>query len=243
MRKLLIIAVTAVLGLGVGACASAGNPKTTSAKVSDVAAAKPSAASSPTTAIVPRLVGMGRADARAALRRAGLRLGVVESQPSAQSRGSVLQQGVAAGAALSLGAVVDLTVAAPLPQVPDVVGATKASAISDLKSAGFAVRTSTKRTTSGADNVVLSESPAGGDRAKPGTAVTLVISDLHKPVTLSSSGGSNCTPGYSPCLPPASDYDCEGGSGDGPKYTGYVTVTGSDPYDLDNDGDGVACES
>ena len=29
----------------------------------------------------------------------------------------------------------------------------------------------------------------------------------------------NCTPGYSPCLPPASDYDCRGGSGNGPKYT------------------------
>lgn len=54
---------------------------------------------------------------------------------------------------------------------------------------------------------------------------------------------SNCTDGYDPCLPPASDYDCEGGSGDGPAYTGYVTVTGSDPYDLDADGDGVGCES
>jgi hypothetical protein len=55
-------------------------------------------------------------------------------------------------------------------------------------------------------------------------------------------GTSNCTPGYSPCLPPASDYDCRGGSGNGPKYTGPVRVTGSDPYDLDRDGDGVGCE-
>ena len=56
-----------------------------------------------------------------------------------------------------------------------------------------------------------------------------------------SGGGGNCTPGYSPCLPPASDYDCEGGSGDGPKYTGTVQVTGSDPYELDGDGDGTGC--
>ncbi|HEX2296251.1 MAG TPA: hypothetical protein VHN37_13210 [Actinomycetota bacterium] len=53
----------------------------------------------------------------------------------------------------------------------------------------------------------------------------------------------SCTEGYDPCLAPASDYDCEGGSGDGPAYTGYVTVTGYDPYDLDADGDGVGCES
>ena len=50
--------------------------------------------------------------------------------------------------------------------------------------------------------------------------------------------------GYSPCLPPASDYDCAGGSGDGPEYAeGPIEVTGSDPYELDYDGDGIACES
>ena len=53
---------------------------------------------------------------------------------------------------------------------------------------------------------------------------------------------NNCTPGYDPCLPPASDYDCAGGSGNGPSYTGYVTVTGPDIYDLDRDGDGSGCE-
>jgi hypothetical protein len=49
--------------------------------------------------------------------------------------------------------------------------------------------------------------------------------------------------GYSPCLPPGPDVDCAGGSGDGPRYvTGPVYVNGSDPYDLDGNGDGVGCE-
>ena len=52
----------------------------------------------------------------------------------------------------------------------------------------------------------------------------------------------NCTPGYDPCLPPAYDYDCQGGSGNGPAYTGRVNVTGPDIYGLDRDGDGVGCE-
>ena len=51
----------------------------------------------------------------------------------------------------------------------------------------------------------------------------------------------DCTPGYKPCLPPMSDYDCKGGQGDGPGYTGRVEVTGTDPYDLDRDGDGFGC--
>lgn len=55
---------------------------------------------------------------------------------------------------------------------------------------------------------------------------------------------SECDPNYSgACLDPnASDYDCAGGSGDGPEYTGPVTVVGEDHYGLDADGDGYACE-
>jgi hypothetical protein len=57
------------------------------------------------------------------------------------------------------------------------------------------------------------------------------------------SGGGNCTRGYSPCIPPGSDVDCAGGGGDGPRYVqGPVRVTGSDPYYLDGNGDGVGCE-
>jgi hypothetical protein len=56
---------------------------------------------------------------------------------------------------------------------------------------------------------------------------------------------NECDPNYSgACLDPyASDYDCAGGSGDGPEYTGPVTVVGEDRYGLDSDGDGYACES
>ncbi|HWO47633.1 MAG TPA: hypothetical protein VNM41_06180 [Solirubrobacterales bacterium] len=55
---------------------------------------------------------------------------------------------------------------------------------------------------------------------------------------------SECDPNYSgACLDPyASDYDCEGGSGNGPAYTGTVTVVGEDHYGLDSDSDGTGCE-
>jgi hypothetical protein len=57
-------------------------------------------------------------------------------------------------------------------------------------------------------------------------------------------GGPSCDPNYEgDCLDPdAIDYDCEGGSGDGPEYAGPVEVVGDDPYGLDADGDGFACE-
>lgn len=58
-------------------------------------------------------------------------------------------------------------------------------------------------------------------------------------------GSSDCDPNYEGyCLDPnASDYDCAGGSGDGPKYVPVtVTVVGTDHYGLDADNDGLGCE-
>jgi hypothetical protein len=55
---------------------------------------------------------------------------------------------------------------------------------------------------------------------------------------------SECDPNYAgACLMPnVSDYDCEGGSGNGPYYTGEVEVVGVDHYGLDADNDGIGCE-
>jgi hypothetical protein len=83
---------------------------------------------------------------------------------------------------------------------------------------------------------------------KPKPAPTTTVTVTARPKSRSVGGKEtqsrprNCTPGYSPCLAAASDYNCRGGSGNGPKYTGPVRVTGSDPYDLDRNGDGKACE-
>jgi hypothetical protein len=71
----------------------------------------------------------------------------------------------------------------------------------------------------------------------------------QKPVTkvvavgTKKKSGGNCHASYSPCVPIASDVDCEGGGGNGPAYVdGPIRVTGSDEYDLDRDGDGIACD-
>lgn len=53
----------------------------------------------------------------------------------------------------------------------------------------------------------------------------------------------SCHPSYSGCLrQDASDYDCAGGSGNGPYYTGRVKILGPDVFGLDRDGDGWGCE-
>lgn len=59
-----------------------------------------------------------------------------------------------------------------------------------------------------------------------------------QPPAPTESGGS-CEPGYSPCLPTVADLNCD----DIPSDKTPVTVTGSDPYELDADGDGYGCDS
>jgi hypothetical protein len=68
---------------------------------------------------------------------------------------------------------------------------------------------------------------------------------IAKPkVSAASLAAPTCDGNYTgACLDPsASDYDCDGGSGNGPLYTGRVTVVGSDHFRLDGDGDGLGCE-
>src|SRR5512132_3197197 len=73
--------------------------------------------------------------------------------------------------------------------------------------------------------------------------------DCHKASTGGGGGGGGgtCTPGYSPCLVyhGGADYDCYGGGGNGPYYTKpgvTYSVTGSDPYGLDGNNNGLGCE-
>lgn len=86
----------------------------------------------------------------------------------------------------------------------------------------------------GATAVPVSSAVAESGPTASGAAKAVVVKKRKK-----------CDRNYSGrCLKPnVSDYDCAGGSGNGPYYvTGPVRVVGNDHYRLDADGDGVACE-
>lgn len=74
---------------------------------------------------------------------------------------------------------------------------------------------------------------------KPAPRITLVGTRVTAPGT-----AKVCDSNYAGrCVPFASDVDCAGGGGNGPAYvSGPVRVVGIDVYDLDADGDGIACD-
>jgi hypothetical protein len=121
--------------------------------------------------------------------------------------------------------------------VPDVAGTKLPKARRILQQVGLDVDEKRKASPE-AVGTVLRQRPLGGLEVQPGRTVTLVVAKPKPPPP-----PADCQ-GYSPCIPPGPDVDCAGGTGDGPRYVeGPVTVTGSDPYGLDGDGDGVGCES
>lgn len=83
---------------------------------------------------------------------------------------------------------------------------------------------------------------AGGAGAAGGSAADVRAAGDRPEAT---AARKRCHPNYrGRCLKPnASDYDCAGGGGNGPYYVrGPFRVVGSDPYRLDADHDGIACE-
>jgi PASTA domain len=139
----------------------------------------------------------------------------------------------------------------PKVEVPRLVGMKLTSARQRLAGHGLKLRVRYRPTARFAAGTVISQSRRIGVGVARSSAITLVIAKaLPPPPTTQpppppATPSRNCHPSYEgACLDPAaSDYDCAGGSGNGPKYVqGPVRVRPPDPFDLDADGDGLGCE-
>jgi hypothetical protein len=240
-----VVAILLVLGVA-GSAMGAEDPAADDTAASTSAALAPSTPApapvspTPTTVKVPDVVGLSAAKATEKLEAASLTVNVSRKY-SHEKAGIVLGVTPEPGAHVDEGASLTIVVARAFPRVPNVIGLNLTKATAKLKSAGYKVSV-TKQTSSQGTGTVLSMKPGGGSQLLPGQSVVLVVAK-PAPAPPSTPPPTNCTKGYSPCLPPASDYDCAGGSGEGPEYLyGTVQVTGSDPYGLDSDNDGLGCE-
>jgi hypothetical protein len=71
------------------------------------------------------------------------------------------------------------------------------------------------------------------------TLLALIGQAFARPsVGSTPSTSAACAPGYRPCLPVRADLDCDQIA----DMLKPVRVTGSDPYGLDRDRDGLGCE-
>jgi beta-lactam-binding protein with PASTA domain len=137
--------------------------------------------------------------------------------------------------------------------VPRLVGLRLARAKDSLAEHGLTATVTYKSTARYAAGTVISQSRKAGAGVLPDTTVTLVVAKAPPPPPPTAPPAPppttpprNCHPSYQgECLKIGiGDYDCAGGSGNGPNYVqGTVRVVGPDEFDLDRDGDGLGCES
>ena len=195
----------------------------------------------PTTK-VPRVIGLSLKQARRQATARSLDISVVRKY-SNEPAGTVLRQAVRAGKQVDEGTSIQLVIARPFPHVPGLAGQKAKGAKQGLRGAGFTVVVQLQESSAAAGTVLYSI-PAAGSQVKPGATITIVVAKAPPPPPPAPTS-NNCHPSYTgACLDPsASDYDCAGGSGDGPKYTGFVRVVGYDEFGLDSDNDGLGCES
>jgi PASTA domain-containing protein len=194
------------------------------------------------TAPLPRLTGKTRMDVQTIIDQHGWSV-LFKEKESHRKAGTVLSQSLEPGTLMSLGRSVTVVVAKPFPpKMPNLVGKNRsdAQAVADKHGWTFTV---TKKVSSSTPGTIIGQTPAIGTYMRGSAHFTIVIAKAAP--KKSEGGSSNCDPNYTgACLNPnASDYDCAGGSGNGPLYVaGPVYVVGYDHYGLDSDGDGVACE-
>jgi serine/threonine-protein kinase len=137
--------------------------------------------SGPQQANVPNVVGDSVGQATAALNAAGFnyKLNYVDSDAP---QNQVVHQNPGPSSSVPKGSTVTLDVSKGPPQVtvPDVVGETSQQAVLALQNAGFQVNQQYVSTDASQDNIVQSQSPAGGSTATKGQTVTIVIGQ-HSP--------------------------------------------------------------
>jgi beta-lactam-binding protein with PASTA domain/predicted Ser/Thr protein kinase len=134
--------------------------------------------SGPGNVSVPPVVQLSQKAAIRQLRRAGLKVGRILSESSdTVPKGDATRTDPDAGTSLPVGSAVTLFVSSgkAAVNVPDVTGDTTQAAKSQLSAAGFKVFSSSQPSSSVQAGTVISQSPAGGSMAPPGTTINLVV--------------------------------------------------------------------
>jgi len=131
----------------------------------------------PGTHAIPSVVGLSRDAAAKAIRRTGLKARTV-TQPSQQyPAGQATGTDPKAGSQVNPGTLVTVFVSSGKPPqpIPDVTGESQTQAEADLTNKGFKVTPTTQVSSTVKAGNVISQSPAGGGSALPGSTVSIVV--------------------------------------------------------------------
>jgi serine/threonine-protein kinase len=150
----------------------------------------------PGAVTVPQVRGATLQRAETLIRKAGLKVGKVQSVNDSQfPAGEVSSTSPIAGLPVPPGTAVKLFVSAGPPRktVPNVTGQTESAARSALSSAGFTVQVISVQSSSAKPGTVVSQNPAAGTQATPGSTVTIDIAKAQPPPPTTTTRVPNVT--------------------------------------------------
>jgi serine/threonine-protein kinase len=145
---------------------------------------------------VPLVVGETQAIAESEIRGAGLVPSVVKRQDKAP-QGQVLQQAPDAGQRVDQGSTVAIVVSSGQAKatVPNVIGKTQSSAVSALRSKGFAASVQSQDVTVATqDGKVVDQFPSPGGTATKGSTVTIFVGHFTSPTPPPTTTTTPTTP-------------------------------------------------
>jgi beta-lactam-binding protein with PASTA domain/tRNA A-37 threonylcarbamoyl transferase component Bud32 len=138
--------------------------------------------SGPEQADVPDVTGKSYDEAKSQLEAAGFKVTRKDQESADEDPGTVLGQDHKGGTQAPQGTTIQLTVAKEPSQVavPDVTGEEQAAAIRRLSADGFEIdQQSRDVSTPDGDGVVIEQAPGGGEKAKKGSPVTIVVGKFN----------------------------------------------------------------
>lgn len=168
--------------------AGSGSSGTSGSSTSSTAADSTSSTTD-TEVTVPNVVGKDEATARAAIEAAGLTVGTVtEAASDTVTSGLVISQTVAANTKTAKGTKVNLVLSSgpSSVKVTDVIGHEQSRAEQELAAAGFQVSVKEAYSSDVRSGLVISTTPDKGTPAKPGSTVTMTVSQGKEKVTIPS---------------------------------------------------------
>ena len=169
--------------------AGSGSSGTSGSSTSSTAADSTSSTTD-TEVTVPNVVGKDEATARAAIEAAGLTVGTVtEASSDTVTSGLVISQTVAANTKTAKGTKVNLVLSSgpSSVKVTDVIGHEQSRAEQELAAAGFQVSVKEAYSSDVRPGLVISTTPDRGTPAKPGSTVTMTVSQGKEKVTIPSA--------------------------------------------------------
>lgn len=128
---------------------------------------------------VPELVGRTLREAAELLQKAGLIVGDLNEEPSADRARRIINHSPSAGSVVLTGTPVNITYSVPeeLIIVPDVRGMLRNEAILSLKEAALGFYFEYNSETGAAQNTIIGQEPRPGSRVPPGSDILLVIAE------------------------------------------------------------------